>query len=170
MKKLLFIFTLLISVQVCYAQKLKISGTSTYLTYINGQSGESSKEFAKDKSIDIKFDRFNVKIRIFIKSNISIIYEEENNEWEQLNVILYDFDKDGIDEYIVSLWDGGIENNCTVYKTTLDTDNSEDYKVIGKFIGQGEINFVDNKIIFPIGTQNMFLEYEYQASQFIQNQ
>jgi hypothetical protein len=170
LKKILLLFTILISVQASYAQKLKITGTSTYLTYNNAQSGESSKEFTKDKSIDIKFDRFYVKIRIFINDNVSVIYEEESNEWEQLNVILYDFDKDGVDEYIVSLWDGGIENNCTVYKTTLDSDNSEDYKIIGKFIGQAEINFIDNKVIFPIGTQNIFLEYEYKSGKFKQNQ
>jgi hypothetical protein len=162
MKK--YIFTVILSALFLsynlMSQNL-VEGSSKTLLYKNGSLKNSELKISMTETVSIKFTPFGLEL-YYSNSKLkrNILNVEETDDWDVLQICIYDFDKNKVNDLIIAY--GNKLTNLTIHVFNKEYGQ---YKSIGVFEGQDKCYIDKNQIIVPYGSQGLFDEYTYRLGE-----
>jgi hypothetical protein len=138
-----------------------VEGSSKTLLYKNGSLKNSELKISVTETVSVKFTPFGLELYYSnskLKRNILNI--EETDDWDVLQICIYDFDKNKVNDLIIAY--GNKLTNLTIHVFNKEYGQ---YKSIGVFEGQDKCYIDKNQIIVPYGSQGLFDEYTYRLGE-----
>ena len=143
------------------AQNL-VEGGSKSLLYKSGSAKNAELQISKTETISIEFTTRALELYYIGPTNkMSLNNIEENDDWKLLQICVYDFDKNGVNEIVIAYGDGLTNLKVSIYNRV-----NKVYKEIGSFEGQENCTIDKNQIIAPYGSQGLFDEYTIRLGEF----
>jgi hypothetical protein len=138
-----------------------VEGSSKTLLYKNGSLKNSELKISLTETVSVNFTPLGLEL-YYNNSKIiqNILNLEETDDWTILQVCIYDFDKNNVNDLIIAY--GNKLTNLTIHVFNKEYGQ---YKPIGVFEGQDKCYIDKNQIIVPYGSQGLFDEYTYRLGE-----
>lgn len=160
MKKKSIIYIILLFTTSLFSQNL-VEGTTKTMLYKNGSHKKCELQISSTETIAINFKSQGLEL-YYINSTViqSLLDLEETDDWTILQVCVYDFDKNNVNDLMIAFGDKSINLKIHVFNR-----NNGQYKPIGVIVGQDVCYTDKNKLIVPYGSQGLYDEYTYRLGE-----